>query len=226
MLKDATYREKFSTLNVWMPTIVQAIKKELKNENLKNPAFARQYFPGKNVSKLNENDFAEAYQNAIANPEYGEEIAENIANCWLMKHSDTYHFFEEELSKINPNFDQIQTLELAQAQSLINRSIVEFGAPNTYLFCVLNSVALPQETYEHLGRQAEIDAKTNEEQEGIRLQAESLASLQRSYEQNMARLTDKYEKKLAGMQKKYTTDVESLKKQISSLQRKLAQGTS
>ena len=45
--------------------------------------------------------------------------------------------------------------------------------------------------------------------------------MQSHYDQQITRLTDKYEKKLQGMQKKYIQDIETLKKQITLLQRKL-----
>lgn len=225
MLKNATYQQKFSMLNRWIPDIIESIKKDLKNEHLKKDwGFVKQYFPGKNPSKLTHEELAEAYSHAIANSENAEELAEFIVNRWLLKHSDLYYYFEQELGKINPNFNEIEELDRQQSLDMMERAIGEFGAPRTYLFCVLNSVVFPKDVYEELNSRAEKSVKEAVQQAAVAKEQQSVADMQRNYEQQIARLTDKYEKKLQGLQKKYVADVDSLKKQVSTLQRKLAHG--
>lgn len=222
MLKESTYKDKFAMLQNWMPVIADAIKKDLKNDHLKkDPGFSRLYFPGKNPAKLTSEELAEAYTRAIATEEGAEELAEFISNRWLLKHSDLYYFFEQELGKINPNFNEIKEIDKATATKIMEASVQQFGAVSTYLFCVLNSVVFPEEIYKKLSQDAvkraeeeKVEAKASEEDA-------SVEAMQRNHEQQIARLTDKYEKKILGLQKKYTIDVEALKKQIANLQRKL-----
>lgn len=226
MLKDATNKEKFEMLSPWMQLVVDAIKKDIKNEHLKRDiAFVRHYFPGKNVSKLTTEELAEAYKHAISQGENTEELAEFVTNRWLLKHSDIYHHFEQELTKIDPNFTELDLLDPSTSNVLMNQAVEQFGAPHTYLFCVMNSVVFPKEIYDVLRQRAHDHTQKAQEQEAIQQQREVEEAEKRNAEQQISRLTDKYEKKLAGLQKKYQTDVECLKKQIASLQRKLKEVT-
>lgn len=223
MLKNSSYKEKFILLKEWMPLIIDSVKKDLKNEHLKrDPSFSRSYFPGKNLSKLTLEELVDAYTKAIADGEKAEELAEFIANRWLLKHSDLYYYFEQELAKIDPNFSEIHDIEQGLATKIMEGAIQQFGTISTYLFCVLNSVVFPEEIYKKLGHDASRKAVEQKEEAVAVKEKLSLEALQRGHEQDLARVIDKYEKKLIGMQKKYLTDVEMLKKQIANLQRKLS----
>jgi len=222
MLKDTTYKDKFAMLQSWMPQIIDSIKRDLRNEHLRNDiVFAKHYFPGKNPAKLTSEELAPAYIHVMANGEKTEELGEFIANRWLLKHSDLYHFFEQELTKLNPNFNELTSIDKPHATKIMEESVKQFGAMETYLFCVFNSVVFPEEIYKTLSQKATSHAKTKEVEEGKKQGEASIEALKRNYELQIARLTDKYEKKLLGFQKKYTVDVETLKKQVVSLQRKL-----
>jgi len=223
MIKESTYKEKFAMLQVWMPLIIDSVKKDLKNEHLKNDlVFMRHYFPGKNLSKLTSEELAQAYSHAIATGEKTEEVAEFIANRWMLKHSDIYNYFEQELVALNPDFTQLSTIGHDNALKIMNESIKQFGPINTYLFCILNSVVFPEEIYKALSTKADHYAQTQQAEEVVKHEGATLEALKISYEQQIARLTDKYEKKVLGLQKKYTQDVDCLKKQVSALQRKLS----
>jgi hypothetical protein len=223
MLKNTTYKEKLVILSPWMNSIIESIKKDLRNEHLrKDPSFVRHYFPGGNVNKLLTEDLAKAYTEAIANSDNAEELAEFISNRWVFKHSDLYHYFEEELSRIDRNFNELEILDKELSVQMMEGAIQHFGAKNTWLFCVLNSVVFPEEVFEILGRKADAERSRLEAEAAVEEEMHSLEAMQSNYEQRLARLSDKYEKKLQGMQKKYTCDVEILKKQIAALQRKLA----
>lgn len=223
MLKNATYKEKFIMLQEWMPLIIDTVKKDLKNEHLRNDlGFVRTYFPGKTVAKITTEELAPAYTRAIASAENTEELAEFIANRWLLKNSELYHYFEEELKKINPNFSELDSIDMSTAQRLMDEASRQFGPVSTYLFCVFNSVVFPEEIYRVLGQHAKVHAAKAHADDLQRQEAASLDALKAHYEMQIARLTDKYEKKIMGLQKKYVQDMETCKKQISSLQKKIA----
>lgn len=222
MLKEATYKEKFSKVSKWVPRMVEAIKKDLKNEHLKNDAaFVRTFFPGKNSAKLTTEELVEGYSKALADEEGGEHIAEFMTNRWLLKNSELYYFFEQELKQVNPDFQSIEQINDSTSRSLIERAVQEFSIPEVYLFCVLNSVAFSEKIFSELSQRAD-QSKILEKKEEINFEQQSLEEMQKNFTQQIERLTDKYEKKLIGMQKKYIQDTSALKKQIAALQRKLS----
>jgi len=227
MYKNATYKEKFADLQEWMPILIEAVKKDLRNEHLKKDFyFIKKFLASKNIHKLSTEELAEAYQKAIQEEEQGEQLAEFITSRWLLKNSDLYEFFEQQLSTLYPDFTSLEEIAPPQAKLLIDASIEQFGAPHTYLFSVLNSVVFPNESFSMLKEKAK-EHREDEESENLkRTEASSLEQKHQNYELELARMTDKYEKKIAGLQKKYLTDVDQLKKQVADLQRKLQKGKS
>lgn len=222
MLKNTTYKEKFALLTPWMHRIIDPIKKEIKNEHLrKDWSFFNQYFAGKNLNKISLEELAQGYSEAMTQHEKAEELGEFLTNRWLLKHSDIYHHFEQELNQVDENFNELDMLDKEQSQRMMEKAVAHFGAPKTYLFCILNSVVFPEEVYKALGLKAEQEISNKQAEEERQQERRSLEEIQRNCDQQIARLTDKYEKKLAGLQKMYVQDVEALKKQISALQRKL-----
>lgn len=223
MLKDATYKEKISLLKPWMPFILDDIKKDLKNEHLKKDwQFCKQYLPGKSINKLSLEDLVDAYSTALENNEKAEAIAEFISNRWLLKNSELYNYFEIKLTEINPKFSDLELIEAEKAREIIRGAVEISGSVNTYLFSVINSVVFPKEVYDELNKQAQLEEKNKDAEDKVIIEKASIEAMQRAHEQHIARLTDKYEKKLAGIQKKYIQDTESLKRQLSNLQRKAA----
>lgn len=223
MLKNATNQEKFNLLKIWIPSIVGSIKKDLKNEHLKNdPRFAKKYFGSKQINKLTTEELAEGYSQALAQEEAGESLGDYISNRWLLKHTDIYHFFETSLQAIAPDFTEIVELEKKQSMALMEESVRLYGAPTTYLFCVINSVVFPADVYDILKKRAIETMHQEEKDSQVNDEKLSLANIHTSYQQQIARLTDKYEKKLAGLERKYLNDTDSFKKQISVLQRKFS----
>lgn len=225
MIKNATYKDKFHLLNPWFVTIVETVKKDLRKEHLRSdPRFCKQYFSGKNTQKATSQELADAYANALKTEENGEALGEFISNRWLLKNTELYDFFERELTKISPNFTELEEIPLPQSEALAQAAVEQFGATSTYLFSILNSVVFPQEVFTRLEQQSrdeEASAKRIEKQEA---EEKKERDLKTHYEQQIARLTDKYEKKLQGLQKKYTIDTEQLKKQISQLHKKMGKG--
>lgn len=220
MLKDATYKEKFLILKPWMTQIIDVVKKELRNEHLNRyPLFVKKYFPGKNSTKLTNEEMAVGYHTAVT--EDGEQLGEIIAQLWMMKNTEIYDYFEQKLAQIQPNFTELTSIEKNKAQEMTNESVKQFGPLRTYLFCVFNSVVFPKEVYDKLAEQSHTYQTEKEEQRKSLQEKQSFEALKREYEQELARLSDKYEKKLSGWEKKYTADIASLKKQLSALQKKL-----
>jgi len=222
MYKNATYKKKFADLKEWVPFLVEAVKKDLRNEHLKKDVhFVKRFLSSKNIHKITTEELSEAYQKAIQEEEKGEELAEFITLRWLLKNSELYEFFERELNQIHPDFSSLEEINPSQAEALIEASVREFGAPHTYLFSVLNSVVFSRESFEDLKIQAERQQERKEEEARKEAQEWSVEQMQKEFHADISRLTDKYEKKLAGLQKKYIVDVENLKKQVAQLQRKL-----
>lgn len=222
MLKDLTYKEKLNHLKNWIPYIVEGIKKDIKNEHLKKDVgFLKKYFGNKNPNKLTVEEMTEAYTKALAEEELAEQLAEFMVNRWLMHYSEIYYYFEQELRKINPDFEKIDLIDNQKAQPILTGSAQQFGAPDTYLFSILNSVAFSDETYNQLAQKAEAQHKQDIKNANDNAERQKSELTQRAFEEQIARITDKFEKKLLGLQKKYQIDVEALKKQIASLQRKL-----
>jgi hypothetical protein len=222
MLKDTTYKEKFVLLQDWLPAIIEAVKKDLKSEHLKQDwQFVKKYFANKNLNKLTAEELVEGYRMALAQEEKSEELAEFISNRWLLKNSEIYYFFEQALSKLNPEFSELEELDQTLSTKLMENSVNEFGAEKTYLFAVINSVVFPKKIYDQLKSHAEKDTRKAKENAIQEAEHKSIEAIHSSYQQQIARLTDKYEKKLQGLQKKYIVDTDALKKQISTLQRKL-----
>lgn len=222
MLKDVSYKDKFKMLAPWMQTIVESVKKDLKNEHLKKDfQFVKKYFSGKNVHKLTTEELAEGYSRALIQEEGAEALGEYISNRWLLKNTEVYSYFEKQLEQIDPDFNALKEIDRNKSQELIEGAVRQFGVQRTYLFSVINSVVFPKDILETLEKRAEKEAQQEKTQVEVAQEQLSLAMIHQSYEQQIARLTDKYEKKLQGLQKKYIVDVDGLKKQVSTLQRKL-----
>lgn len=220
--KEKTYKEKLADLDHWLYAIIEGIKKDLKNDHLKKDwLFVKKYLSSSNLNKVPLEELVEAYRQALQQEEIAEELAEFITNRWILKNSDIYNFYEKQLTHINPNFQEIELIEPKKSSEIIQESSRQFGAPHTYIFSILNSVAFPSEALDELQQQAKKEVKEKEEKQIKQEEHASIESLKQHYATQIDRLTDKYEKKLQGMQKKYTLDVEALKKQIAQLQRKL-----
>lgn len=222
MLKNATILEKFKLLDPWIPSIISDVKKDLKNEHLKKDfRFAKKYFGNKQLNKITSEELVEGYSNALTQEELAESLAEYISHRWLLKHTEVYQYFEDKLREIHPDFTELEEIEKNQSLRLMEEAVQHFGAPNTYLFCVINSVVLPAEVYEVLRQKAKHTMDETKHQAQHHAEQASLANIHDSYQQQIARLTDKYEKKLSGLERKYINDTDTLKRQISLLQKKL-----
>lgn len=222
MLKDTTYKEKFALLKPWMPSIVESVKKDLKNDHLKNDwQFCKKYIGTKNLNKISIEELAAAYVQAMETEEDVEELGEFISNRWLMRNTEIYNYFEQELKKIADDFTTLEVIDATTSHKIVDESVSQFGAPRTYMFSVINAVVFPKEVYEKLSKTAEKEAHAKVKQEAEKVEQQTAEARERTYQQQITRLSDNYEKKLIGLEKKYHTDVAALKKQIATLQKKL-----
>ena len=221
MIKEDSYKTKFEKLQPWNNAIFHAIKKDLKNDHLlKTPSFAQKHFAKRALDKLTHEEFAAAYLSEIA--EGDEDLGETVVSRWVMKNAELYQFFAGELSKINPKFDEIESLSPETSSMLLNTSVGQFGASAAYIFCVMNAVVFKEEQLEKLRELAIAENSRTPSQE----QKQEFASIEAAkdhYEKEIAKLADKYEKKMQGVMRKYVQDVEGLKKQISQLHKRLSQ---
>lgn len=223
MLKDSTYEQKFTMLKHWLPSVVDAIKKDLKNEHLKKDSiFLKTYFPSGNLHKLSLEELSQGYAKALESSADKEAIGEFIANRWLLKNTELYYYFEKRLQELSENFNELEVLDLDFSKSVMQGSVEQFGPVKTYLFSVMNSVVFPEEVFKELKELAVKHHETEISWEQDLREKNSIEAKEKAYTQHLARLTDKYEKKILGLEKKYDTDVAALKKQISNLQKKLA----
>ena len=223
MINEDPFKKKISLLQPWMSLIVQAIKKEIKNEHLrKESGLVQKYFQKKAIEKLNVEELSEAYFKEIA-LEGNEEAGEWLTTRWVLKHAELYQFFAGELTKINPKFDEIAQIPSESAQLMLRYSVNQFGATTTYIFSILNSVMFAEEDYLKLREAALKELETKVIDEESALPQETVEEIKSRYEKEIQKLTGKYEKRLQGVERKYFQDVEGLRKQISQLHKKIGE---
>ena len=216
MLKESTIQQHYELIEEFFPAVLQTIRKDLRQDHLKkDKEFLKAHFGGKNPNKLTIEELAQGYAPVLQG---GKELLwEFITERWLMKHTEIYYFFEEKLQKIQEDFTELDVMDLSFAKQLVEEAVTLFGAKNTLIFSVMNSVVFPKQVYEDLrqkARQVEAVPETKE----IDPSEDHEARLQRE----INRIQNKYEKKMLGLQKKYDRDVAALKKQVATLQKKLA----
>lgn len=206
----------FLALQNWTFEIFTAIKKDIKHDHLQsNPDFYHKYFGNRPKNRLTTEEIFHAYEKELLRG--NEELAEFIVNRWVFKNGDLYQHFADRLSKINPDFNQIETLSLEESEQVLNGAVDTFGALPTFLFSLLNGVVFPQSVIEDLQKRAEVEKQERESKKTQDQEEENLQKILASQKREIARL----EAKILGVQKKYTRDTEALKKQVKSLQKRL-----
>ena len=145
-------QSKIQQLSSLFPLIISDIKKDIKNELIKfDYATFKKLFGKCYVAKLTVEELAPPlFQEISTNPKLEDWIVER----WVEKHVEMYRFFAQHLSKVNPNFDEIQSLPDEVGEAIANAAIAKFGVKETYLFSVLNKVAFSPALFEKLKNQA------------------------------------------------------------------------
>ncbi|MBS0625862.1 MAG: hypothetical protein JSS32_07420 [Verrucomicrobia bacterium] len=210
---------KFETLRPWLKDILSSIKRDIKADYLPaDKIFYRAHFGNRPLNRLSADEIYAAFEKELLAG--NESLAEWVVNHWVFQHGELYDHFAEQLSQINPEFDEVKELTEAQTTKIL-AGTEAFGAIQTYLFSVLNAVVFPASTFEKLRQAAILEKSQREEAEASQSAKESLEQTIEIQQREIARLQDKCESKVAGVLKKYTTDTEALKKQIKALQQKL-----
>jgi hypothetical protein len=165
MIKELSYKNKFELLALWNKEIIQAVKKEIKTECVKKDSLiAPKLCDRKLVDKLSFEEMTMICLNKIT--EGGdEELGEWVTSRWVFKHAEIYQFFAQELSAINPKFDEIEAIEPDKENKLLQMAIEQYGASNSYIFCVLNSVVFSEKAYAGLRAAAEVELKEKQNKE-------------------------------------------------------------
>ena len=121
-------KEKLLELKEWFPSILETVKKDLKNEHLKKDyVFVKKYLGGKNIHKLENQELETAYFTALQGEEKGEEIAEFMVHRWIFRNSEMYHFFEKELMKVRPDFTEIKELSAQEGEPILKKRLGSLG---------------------------------------------------------------------------------------------------
>lgn len=209
----SSYQDKILQVRSWIEDVIETVKKDLKNEHLKiDPAFCRRHFLGKHYTEVDINMLATAYLKEIQGGNVG--LAEFIATRWLLKNSDIYGFFEEQLKNINPDFEAIKEISAADTARIIDTAVNLFGAVKSYIFSVFNEVAFTAAVFEKLGEAALQESSKQRKEYEERQEKLSIYEMQKRHEREMHAMKDRYEKKLSGLQRKYIHDTDLLKKRL------------
>jgi hypothetical protein len=222
MIKDLPLKSKFEYLGPVFSKILQDIKRDVRNEHMKQDReFVQKYFSKSYVEKVSSSEIDKAYFNEIV-AQNNEKLADWVISKWIMKHAEVYELFVTELSKINQNFEEIELIDVNVAKSIVTKSVDLFGIEDTYIFSLLNSVAFSDEMFEFLKNEV---LKNRSKEDGLELKEKSVdvATLVLQHQQEILKLTDRYEKRLQATVKKYSQDVEGLRKQVGILQKKLCE---
>lgn len=210
----------FVHVQPWLDHILQCIKKDIKTDHLPGDrSFYKSHFGNRPQNKLTQEEIFAAYEKDLLAG--NQDLMEWVVNHWVFKHGDLYQHFADRLSKINPNFQEIQNLTDAQAEQILAGAAETFGVTPTYLFARLNGVVFSETIFNRLHQAALQETQARVQAQEQKEQTESIEQLHSKYQRELSRMQEKYEDKIAGVQRKYNTDVEALKKQIRSLQLQL-----
>ncbi len=221
MMKDSTFADKFTVLSPWMSRLTTSIKGDLKREHLKRePAFVKAHFSTKDVNRIGADELTVVYTKVLSSAD-AEATGELVTNIWLLKHGEIYRYFETELSKLASDFTTLESISDDKGQPIIDGGVREFGAIDTYLFAVLNSVVFTNAIYEKLRKLAEEESAQTTKEPSKSTTSDEAST--KNHEREIARLHEKYEKKLAGLQQKYLHDIDIFKKEVARLRQKLAE---
>ncbi len=210
----------FQSLQGWIPEVLTAIKKDIKTDHLSSdPVFYRTYFGNRPQNRLTADEIFAAYEKELLKG--NQDLGDWVVNRWVFKHGDVYRHFAEGLSRVNPDFEEIQTLTEEQSNQMLKGAVESFGAIPVFLFSVLNGVVFPDSVRQRLRQMADVEKSTQVSEQKSDSEKQNFEQVIARLQREMARLNEKYESRLAGVQKKYETDTEALKKQIRALQQKL-----
>jgi hypothetical protein len=213
-------KNKFQTIQIWIPAILSEIKKEIRTEHLaSSPTFMRTHFGHRPLNRITNEEIFTIYEKELLTG--SPDLEDWVINRWVFKHGDVYQHFAERLSQIHPDFGSITSLDLSQSEKILEGASQAFGALPVYLFAYLNGVVFPEAVFEKLKIAAEKEETSKKLENQQREEQKNLLEAVEQAKKDIFTLHQKYENKMAGLLKKYATDTEGLKKQIRSLQQQL-----
>jgi hypothetical protein len=210
----------FNYVSPWMRQILYSIKKDIKTDHLPgDKTFYKTHFGNRPQSQLTQEEIFSVYEKELLSG--NRDLVEWAVNHWVFKHGDIYRHFSERLSRINPQFQEIDVLTDEESGQALAGACETFGAVSVYIFSCLNGVALSEASFNQLREQALRQTEIQMQADSQKEQAESMEKIIARHQAETSRLKEKYENKLAGLQKKYAVDTEALKKQIRALQQRV-----
>lgn len=210
----------FTDVQPWMEQILVSIKKDIKTDHLSvDKSFFKAHFGSRPLNKLTQEEIFACYEKELLSG--NEQLCEWAINRWVFKHADIYRYFAEQLSSINPNFQEIQQIEDSVAEKILKNALESFGVTDTYIFSRLNQVAFSTAIFDRLRTAAQKETVLKKEQEQQKVLDESIEQMKERHQRELSRLQEKYEDKIQGVLRKYNTDIEALKKQIRALQQRV-----
>jgi hypothetical protein len=209
---------RFAILSPWFSDIMNVVKRDCKSEHLRlDPLFVRQHFGGVPIHRITFEEMRAVYLQQVIGGH--DRLAEFVTNRWLFRNMEMYRFFEESLQKISTDFEKIAELTNEQAEPLLAQALQKFDVEKVFCFIILNEVAVPNDCFEKLQRQAL--EKLAERQESEPQEGEKGDLLR----QEMDRIKERHEKKIQEMTKKHQQEIQRLQKEISSLRAELSKAT-
>lgn len=217
MIAESIYSRKFALLEAFSEEIFTGIKKEIKREiTTKGSPLQRKLgiFSVKETKEMMELFL----KNIIV--EKDEEVGEWVASAWINRHGDIFQCFHEHLIKVTPQYDELTEIPAAAENALVQDSVMEFGALDVYIFCILNSVVISAKKIEELKILAQKEVE-NKKEEKVKVPETSLEDAQKKFEEQMQKILEKQEKRILGITERYQMEIAGYRKQISQLQKKL-----
>lgn len=207
-----TWKDRFSLLSPWFADIMTVVKKDCKQEHLRlDPQFVRQHFQGKPIPKISTEDMRAVYLQQILAGQ--DKLAEFISNRWIFRNMDVYRYFESELQKISPNFEQIQELTIEQASQLLDNACAQFGSEKVFCFVIINEVVVPSQCFDELQRNALEKLSYRQKNEDLKQEDD----IHKKHAQEVLRIKQRYEKKIAELSKKHQYELNQLRIEIAQL---------
>lgn len=205
-----TWAGRFAILSPWFSDIMNVVKRDCKSEHLRlDPVFVRQHFGGVPIHRITVEELRAVYMQQILGGH--NRLAEFVTNRWLFRNMDVYRFFEDSLQKIAVDFEKIAELTKEQAEPLIADALLKFDAEKVFCFITINEVAIPNECFEKLQRQALEKLAERQEREPEGDKKDGLLR------QEMTRIKERHEKKIQELTKKHQQELQRLQIEVSSL---------
>eukprot|EP00029_Vermamoeba_vermiformis_P006288 TRINITY_DN2422_c0_g1_i1.p1 TRINITY_DN2422_c0_g1~~TRINITY_DN2422_c0_g1_i1.p1 ORF type:complete len:721 (-),score=181.12 TRINITY_DN2422_c0_g1_i1:17-2179(-) len=145
-----TWEQKIGYLHDFWPYLLSNIRDRVEKEYfIQHPKFYMSYFPQfykHDALIISDQEFVEGMTIALEEHisfEKGEELCKTLGTYFIYKHLGLYKLFEEKLSQISDNFEEIEGLDEKTSRSLVNAASQQlYNESVTFIFVILMSVKL------------------------------------------------------------------------------------